>query len=226
MSLLFIEDHKELRINSVEILKNFFKKVISAKDGEEALTLYKKESKIDLIVTDIQMPNINGVEMIDEIYKINPQQSIIVLSAHDDSQYLLPLINLGIDHFIKKPVDYQELLKVLTDVSKKRVANTDASIEKTHINLSADFTYNFITKTLLKNKENVYLTKYELIFLQQLLQQPGKIYPNNEIVSNFSNLNEELSIQNIRKLVSKLRKKLPNECIESIYGIGYKINLT
>ncbi len=71
--------------------------------------------------------------------------------------------------------------------------------------------------------QNIYLTKYEIIFLQLLTTSIGKIYSNEDIVENYNSKNESIDPQNIRKLVSKLRKKLPVNTIESIYGIGYKI---
>ena len=228
MSLLFVEDHDELRINNVEILKNFFKTVKSARDGQEALELYNDEKDktskyFDLILTDIQMPRMDGVEMIKEIYKINEKQSIVVLSAHDDARYLLPLINLGIEQFIKKPINFQELLKVLIDISKKKADDIDT--DKHIVHLSKEYIYDKVKETLYYENNDIYLTKYELIFLKLMLLQVGKIYSNEEIVQHFFNLNAELDTQNIRKLVSKLRKKLPENCLESIYGVGYKIIL-
>ncbi len=69
----------------------------------------------------------------------------------------------------------------------------------------------------------IYLTKYEFIFMQFLSKNIGKIYSNEDIASQYELEEESLDIQNIRKLVSKLRKKLPENSLESIYGIGYRI---
>ena len=101
LSILFVEDHDELRKNTSEILKSFFHTVHSAKDGKVALEKYNEYYELnskyyDIILSDIQMPNINGVELTSKLYKINPSQLLIILSAHDDSKYLMPLINLGI----------------------------------------------------------------------------------------------------------------------------------
>ena len=227
LSLLFAEDHTELRVNTTEILKNFFKNVDSAEDGEVALKLYKdayKEKRVyDLILTDIQMPKMDGVALTEKIYEINPNQTVVVLSAHDESDYLLPLINLGIEQFIKKPIDYQELLKVLLNIAKKSTSNITNHSHTTSIPLNDDFSFNKETKTLLNKNESVYLTKYEIIFLELLTQSSGKIFSNEDIVSYFSSIDENIDPQNIRKLVSKLRKKLPEETLESIYGVGYRI---
>ena len=226
LTLLFVEDHQELRENTTEILRNFFKSVESAENGEVALSLYKSNNDIkhyDIILTDIQMPIMNGVKLTEEIYKINPDQLVIVLSAHDESKYLLPLINLGIEQFLKKPVDYQDLLRILLNASKKLSLNTDASHNSKEIYLNADSIFNQETKILLSQNENMYLTKYEILFLELLTSNLGKVYSNEDIVEYFHKVSEHIDPQNIRKLVSKLRKKLPQECLESIYGVGYRI---
>jgi len=228
LTLLFAEDHTELRVNTTEILKNFFKKVISVADGEEALLAYNDElsngKAYDIVLTDIQMPKMDGVILTKKIYEINPKQTVVVLSAHDESTYLLPLINLGIEQFIKKPIDYQELLKVLLTIAKKSTGSDEELTMNVEINFSSNFSYNRETKILLNDEENIYLTKYEILFLEVLTKKIGKIHSNEEIVTYFTSLNETIDPQNIRKLVSKLRKKLPVDSLESIYGVGYRIN--
>jgi len=228
MTLLFAEDHTELRVNTTEILKNFFQKVDSVADGEEALAAYKNEltnKKVyDIVLTDIQMPKMDGVLLTEKIYEINPNQTVIVLSAYDESSYLLPLINLGIEQFIKKPIDYQELLRVLLNIAKNSNNSSEEVVIGNEINLSSNFSYNRETKILLDKGISIYLTKYEILFLEVLTKQIGKIHSNEEIVTYFSSLDEKIDPQNIRKLVSKLRKKLPTDSLESIYGVGYRIN--
>ena len=228
MTLLFAEDHTELRVNTTEILKNFFQKVDSVADGEEALAAYKNEltnKKVyDIVLTDIQMPKMDGALLTEKIYEINPNQTVIVLSAYDESSYLLPLINLGIEQFIKKPIDYQELLRVLLNIAKNSNNSSEEVVIGNEINLSSNFSYNRETKILLDKGISIYLTKYEILFLEVLTKQIGKIHSNEEIVTYFSSLDEKIDPQNIRKLVSKLRKKLPTDSLESIYGVGYRIN--
>jgi len=230
LSILFVEDHDELRLSTTEILKSFFKDVDCAEDGIIALKKYKdyfsKNSKnYDIVISDLQLPKLNGVELTEKIYTITPQQIIIILSAHDNSKYLLPLINLGIEQFIKKPIDFQELLKVLLKSAKKLqqplLPSTKSNLGK--IQLSNLFTFDRESSSLLHKNQPVYLTKYEIIFMQYLSQNVGKIYSNEEIALNYTVMNEVLDNTNIRKLVSKLRKKLPENCLESIYGIGYRI---
>jgi DNA-binding response OmpR family regulator len=231
LSILVVEDHEELRINVTEILKNFFNTVDSAVNGEDALKKYKDSFKtnskyFDIILSDIQMPRLNGVELVKNIYNINPEQIVIIVSAHDDTKYLLPLINLGIEQFIKKPIDYQDLLYVLLNASKNaKLSKTKNNHpqELSIIKLNNSSSFNKDNNFLYNSGEMVPLTKYEIIFLQLLSDNLGKIYSNEDITAYYDSLGENLDIVNIRKLVSKLRKKLPTDCIESVYGIGYRL---
>ena len=231
LSVLFAEDHEDLRENVTEILSTFFNKIDSAVNGEDALKKYIKyhndNSKYyDIIISDIRMPRLNGVELVESIYNINSNQMIIIISAHDDSKYLLPLINLGIEQFIKKPVDYQDLLKVLLNTSKNVLLSNNKDLAQPNsrlIQLNDFFTFSKENNILNNNGTVISLTKYEILFLQLLSDNIGKLFSNEDITSYYNRLGENLDIVNIRKLVSKLRKKLPDNCVESVYGIGYRL---
>ncbi|MCK5294082.1 MAG: response regulator transcription factor, partial [Arcobacteraceae bacterium] len=164
----------------------------------------------------------DGIELTEKIYDINPSQIIIILSAHDETKYLLKLVNLGIEQFIKKPIDYQELLSAFLNSAKKLKEKNNLNTDTKVIQISKKITYNKDSKSLYNGKENIYLTKFEIIFIELLTTNIGKIYSNDEIVLHYTSLEENIDSTNIRKLVSKLRKKLPTNNLESIYGIGYK----
>lgn len=231
LSILFVEDHDDLRSTTHQILNNFFDKASSAENGHEALKLYNEYieehdgNSYDIILTDLEMPKMNGVQLTQNIYSLNPEQTILVLSAHDESKYLLPLINLGIEQFIKKPLDFQELLKVLLNTSKKLLNKPKEQLDVTQdtITINDIFTYDRKNKSLTNSSENIYLTKYEIIFMDKLTTGVGKIFSNEDIVNYYISLDENIDAQNIRKLVSKLRKKLPDDSLESIYGVGYRL---
>ena len=228
LSILFVEDHEDLRINTAHILKKFFKDVAVATNGLEALDMFKEEKdKFDIIISDIKMPVMDGVELTKNIYAIKPNQIIIILSAHDDTIYLHELINLKIEHFLKKPIDFQDLLLALLNASKLvnyRKNNKNLNMEPANsVKLSDSFTFDK-DKNLLYNENNmITLTKFEMIFIQLLTSEIGKIYSNEDISAYYVSHNENLDSTNIRKLVSKLRKKLPENSIESLYGVGYRL---
>lgn len=117
LSVLYVEDDQELRQNTFRLLSSFFPLVDTAENGLEGLENFKKRG-YDLIITDINMPLMNGVKMVREIKKDNPRQIIIVISAHDEARYLLELINLGVEHFVLKPLDLSLFLTVIEKAVK------------------------------------------------------------------------------------------------------------
>ncbi len=123
MSLLVVEDEKELNNELVSMLGMFFQSIDYAYDGKEALEKYKL-NKPDIILTDITMPKMDGITMSRKIKIVNPNQSIIVLSAHDDTKFMIELIDIRIDQFILKPFDkntlFYKLLKVAEEITYKK----------------------------------------------------------------------------------------------------------
>ena len=115
LRLLYVEDDTNLREETRKLFEHLFKEVDTAEDGAIGLEKFKN-STYDIIVTDINMPNMNGVDMVKAIKAIDAQQAIIITSAHDDSQYLLPLIDAGVDKYILKPINMQNLMSVLGSV--------------------------------------------------------------------------------------------------------------
>jgi len=111
-TVLYVEDEDVLRSLVQNYLSKFFKLVDIAKDGLEGLDKYKKES-YDVVITDISMPKMDGLDMSLEIKKINKNQKIIIVSAYVDSESFLKSIKVGIDGYIVKPFDYDQINEVL-----------------------------------------------------------------------------------------------------------------
>ncbi len=118
LSVLYVEDDLGIRDNYAKVFGELFFSVDLAADGQEGLEMYQSNS-YDVLITDINMPRMNGIEMLEEVIKINPDQAIIVTSAHDDAHYLLKLIDLGIEKFLIKPVDFSKLTTVLYRTCKR-----------------------------------------------------------------------------------------------------------
>jgi len=138
LSVLFVEDEEDVRRASRGLLLNFFDLIdvsVNGQDGLDKYQEYYQENQIhyDLIITDINMPKMNGRDMIKEIKSINPSQAIIVVSAYHDSNDLIDLIQIGITDFILKPMRSAQLVQVLHTICKtifleKEKANKDAEI--------------------------------------------------------------------------------------------------
>lgn len=109
ITVLYVEDDRELRQNTARLLCSFFSSVELAENGAEGLAKYKN-GQYDLIITDINMPVMNGVKMAEQIKSHNAKQVIVVISAHDEARYLLELINMGVDYFVLKPLDISQFM--------------------------------------------------------------------------------------------------------------------
>lgn len=115
MKVLYVEDDLEIQNNTKMIFEDLFKEVTTADNGQEALTLYE-ENSYDIVITDINMPNMNGIELIQAIKQISPDQVVIIISAHNETEYFINGIQSGIQGYILKPVDYEQLFESLNQV--------------------------------------------------------------------------------------------------------------
>lgn len=120
LHVLYVEDDENLRQETQGFFEVFFNSVTLAGNGEEALQLYKEKS-FDILITDIKMPKMDGIELAKSVLALNPEQSVIVTSAYNDTEYLMQFINLNIKQFMLKPVEVDNMLQVLYSVSKNIV---------------------------------------------------------------------------------------------------------
>lgn len=117
LTLLYVEDEETLRDRAAIYFGKLFKEVTVAADGEEGLDLYSKD-KFDIIVTDIRMPKLDGLEMAKKIKEENPDQKIIIVSAYSDAHTFISSILIGIEGYIVKPIDYNQMGTSLYKVAK------------------------------------------------------------------------------------------------------------
>lgn len=120
-TLLYIEDDKEMNEHMKMMLEDDVKEFYQAFDGEEGLSIYE-EKKPDIILSDINMPKLDGLSMSKRIKKNNKSFPIIIISAFDDTKILLNAINIGIDYFIPKPIN-MELLNYRLEVIAQHLQN-------------------------------------------------------------------------------------------------------
>ena len=228
LTLLLVEDYKPLLHDMAEMLEMFFKSVTLASDGKEALSLYRTQHEIhnkgfDLIISDIQMPFIDGVALSKTIRELDKKQKIIILSAHTDKDYLLELLNIGIAHFILKPLNHEDLMKTLYKVCKDMGEKTNIPMTKNMLYFEEDYSWDKEKSLLKKNTTTVDLTRHETLLMQYLLTREEEVCSNEDIMHYFYANEVDINSKNIRNLVFKLRKKLPQSAVVSLYGMGYKI---
>ncbi len=112
LKVLYVEDDLQLQNETLKFLNKIFSTIYIASDGVDGWEIYQKE-QIDLIITDIKMPIMSGIELSKKIKKKNSKAQIIITSAYDDKDFLIEAINLGVAQFLKKPVKIETFLTIL-----------------------------------------------------------------------------------------------------------------
>jgi DNA-binding response OmpR family regulator len=211
LNILCVEDESGVRKRVVNTLAYYFNDVYEASNGKEGLNSYY-ENQPDVILCDIQMPIMSGIEMIKKIREEDILIPIILLTAHNSEEYLMELINLQVQHFILKPINAQNLEEALSNALKGKYRG----IVKIKTDIFLD-----IDRLLLQAKgKNISLSPREVKFLTLI---------SNKAVVSYNKIEEELwqgkemSSGALKSFVRDLRKKLPQEMIENIAQVGYKL---
>ncbi|MCV6607382.1 MAG: response regulator transcription factor [Campylobacterales bacterium] len=214
--LLYIEDDKEVVGNITKTLNIFFEEIHTAYNGKDALELFDKE-RFSIVITDIDLPHINGVEIIKNIRLKNLEIPIIVTTSYDDKETLKSLIPLGITEFILKPLSFPKLSQ-----SFKSALNILERTNQIYLTFPNGTVYDSIKNLIINSKNPAKLTKKEQILLKILYEKRNSIVTyealENQIWDDLGEHRESLKtyISNVRKIVGK-------ESIENIQDLGYKL---
>lgn len=218
ISILVVEDESELREYIVEYLEIFFSRVYSAEDGEKALSIYDQKHP-NIILTDINIPNLDGLSLVSKIREKDKETKIIIMSAHSEQEKLLEAIKLHLEMYLIKPIK--------TDMLKKTLMDCVELIRKTQrqIRLSENISWNKNSDTLMFDNKEIKLVKKECEIIKLLLSRPNYIFSSQEIFKHLwqNKGNKEFSNSAITSLMKRLRIKLPEDIIINVYGAGYKI---
>ena len=221
--ILFVEDEDLLRKNYTSYLKLLFKDVYSAKDGQEALLIYKKEEP-DIMIVDIHIPKINGLELIKTIRQNDLNVKVIILTAHLNTEFLMEAASLKLVKYLKKPVNRKELKEALT-LAINEISNYDI-IPRKNFNLSNGYVWDKETKELKHFNEIVDLTNKERLFLELLFSHKNKVFSYDEIFYYvWNDFNENVSLSSLKNLISRLRKKIDIDLIVNVFNEGYKLKI-
>ncbi len=216
LTVLFVEDEKELR-NALEgAIGDEFAKFIVARDGDDGLKKFKK-FKPDIVITDILMPIRDGLEMAKDIKQISRETPIIVLSAFSEKERLLKAIDVGIDKYLIKPIDPDELM-----LTVNYIADELLSLDKI-VELGSGYQFDKNRKVLVKAGETIALTRKELLFISILVRNLG-VFVLHEEIKKYVWTNKNVSDAAIRTFIKRVREKTGKEFIKNVPGLGYKIN--
>lgn len=216
LTLLYVEDDDVIRQNAVEYLSGYFKEVYGAKDGQEGLECYK-DNKPDMIITDIEMPRLNGLTMVKKIRKSDKSTPIIITTAYTDTEYLMQAVELQLIKYIVKPINSKKLSEVL-----------NLLIE--HLNISSIITidkqtyYDSLNKSLMIDHDLIKLTHKELQLIDLLAKNHHRVVTYEEI-ENTIWYDDVMTKDALRALVRTLRQKLQGDYLENVSGFGYRLSI-
>lgn len=118
LDVLYVEDDKDIQETVLGYIQKVFHSVVVANDGAEGLEFYKKQT-FDIVITDLSMPRMDGLEMVRKIREINSEQAVLITTAYTDATHMNAAISIGIDGYIVKPFDYEQFNYELNKISKK-----------------------------------------------------------------------------------------------------------
>ena len=212
--VLYAEDEDGIRENIEEILEHYFKETYTARNAKEAYLKYV-QNKPDLIITDIQMGNENGLDLIKKIRESDSKTRIIITSAYTDLDYMLRATELHLIKYIVKPITQEKLINALEGFIK---SYDDNKI----YNFDEKWLFDF-SKSIISNEEEVFdLTKKEALFLKQLITK-DRIITYEEMENLIWDEDSVMTPNAMRLFIKNFRKKLPEKSLKNIQGTGYRL---
>ncbi len=216
--VLYAEDELEIASNTIEILELYFQEVVHVKDGQELIEEFSY-GNYDVLILDICMPNMDGLEAVKQIRKYNHKIPIIILSAYNQQEYLWRAIELKITKYLTKPYDTKSFIDALEKACLELV---DYHLL---IKLTNDCSYDQNKKVLIcDNSGQVHLAKNEIKLLEFFIHRKNEVVKFEDIYEYLWDF-EEPSKEAIKYVVKELRKKIGKDFIKNVYGIGYTLEI-
>lgn len=218
LNILIAEDDNNIRrLMEIRLKQNGFNP-ISACDGEEALKLFE-ENKIDFLIVDVMMPKKGGIELIKDIRDGGSQIPAIIVSAKGSLVDKTKGFLVGIDDYMVKPVEFDELLLRIRALLRRAKIVSEQKIIVGNVTLDNN------TLSISDNEKSISLTKREFSILFKLLSYPEKAFTKGELFEEFWGINSQSDEDVIKVFVNKIRTKIkdfPQIDISTIRGVGYK----
>lgn len=211
--VLYAEDDIGVRKNVYELLSLLFQEVYFAGDGEEAYRLFLTHQP-DLVITDIKMPKLSGIELVKKIRESDDKAEVIIITAYTEVDFMLEAIELSLLRYIVKPITEPKLFDAL---EKFLQSKEKSSLQE----IAPEWYYDHLQKHITNGIHAYELTKKEAKFIELLLQKDS-IITYEEIETHLWE-NEYMSLNALRLMIKNLRKKLPEGTLKNIQGIGYKL---
>ncbi len=219
--ILLVEDDKELNKTVCSFLNSNGYNAIGCLDGEEAYDELV-ENVFDLIISDIMMPGIDGFEFAESVRKINEEIPILFMTARDDIASKQRGFRIGVDDYMVKPIDLEELLLRIGAILRRAKIVASKKLEIGKFVMDAD------EHTAYLDGDEIVMTAREFSILYKLLSYPKKTFTRTQLMDEFWDANTETAPRAVDVYMTKLRTKLA-DCddfeIVTVHGLGYKVVL-
>lgn len=177
------------------------------------------EDVFDLVISDIMMPQIDGFEFAKTLRELNTEIPILFMTARDDFASMQKGFRIGIDDYMTKPVNFDELLLRIGALLRR------AKVAQSHHLKIGDFVMDLDARTAANDGEEIPLTLREFNILYKLLSYPKKTFSRQQLMDEFWSADTESSTRTVDVYVTKLRAKLVDVTafeIKTVHGLGYK----
>jgi len=217
IKILFLEDEPNILEVTTEYMKMHGYEVTCVCNGEEAIEKLKNED-FNLAILDIMVPKISGLEVLQYINKNKKEMATIMLTALGDEQTQLKAFNLKTDDFVIKPFSPILLLKRIEAVLRRSLKEENDNYTNNELYID-DKTYQAYY-----NNKSLNLTLSEFLLLQALMKEPNRVFNREQLIIRIFNEDYISNDRIIDAHVKNLRKKLPNNYIKTVIGVGYQFN--
>lgn len=220
LNILYIEDEEKIKENVKKTLLLFSENVFDVENIVEAHKIFTIH-RIDIIISDINLPNESGIEFIKKLRITDKKIPIVLLSAYTDKDYLLEATKLKLVDYLTKPIDFKTLNNALNKCVEEILDNS-----RYIISFKNNIEFNVLQKKLI-NKENnleIPLTLKELMLLELLIKNNNRVLSTDELKNYLWEDQFEATESALKNLLNKLRNKIGKEVLLNISGVGYRLN--
>lgn len=224
--MLIVEDDPDVGLG----LKDFFElkgySVSLANDGEKAVGMLAQNGNYDIVLLDVMLPNKNGFEVLRESQEMGVSAPVLMLTARGEQEDVLRGFGLGVDDYITKPFNAEELAARVKAILQRTQPADNTPMDVFHI---GDVEVNFSTHEATNGSETLGFTALEFDILRYLIQNRGRTVTRKQLLRDVWGIEQDIITRTVDRHIASVRKKIEPDAdeptyIETVYGLGYRFN--
>lgn len=219
VNILVVEDDKKLCQLYCTVLSKHGFNTLTACDGIEAFNVFENKH-IDLVISDIMMPNMDGYEFTKALRDINSEIPLLMITAKDDFSSKQKGFLIGTDDYMVKPIDVNEMvLRVEALLRRSKIVHDRKQV-------IGETILDYDSLTVTKNEDSIILPQKEFYLLYKLVSYPNKVFTRNQLMDEIWGVDSPSDSQTIDVHINRLRRNFNNNNdfeIVTVRGLGYKV---